>query len=134
MLTLRLILDSGAFTLIWLVQGVIYPAFLHADAGTFCNWHRRYTGRVTWIVAPIMFGQLGVAAWQLAVDVSSTHLLYAALIAVTWITTFTLSVPCHRRMTRGKDKAVIRRLIATNWPRTIAWSAIFALTAWETIR
>jgi hypothetical protein len=45
-----------------------------------------------------------------------------ALLAVVWLSTFLLQVPCHRRLERGFDAAAASRLVATNWIRTIAWS------------
>jgi hypothetical protein len=33
-----------------------------------------------------------------------------------------LQVPCHRTLERGFDPAVARRLVATNWIRTVCWS------------
>jgi len=33
-----------------------------------------------------------------------------------------LQVPIHNRLKSGKKEALIRRLVVTNWIRTIAWS------------
>ena len=40
------------------------------------------------------------------------------------------SVPMHERLGRGFDPAAHRRLVATNWIRTIAWTARGALVLW----
>ena len=34
-----------------------------------------------------------------------------------------LQVPCHSRLAQGFDEPTWRRLVATNWIRTVAWSA-----------
>ena len=46
----------------------------------------------------------------------------ASLVAIVWLSTFVLQVPIHNRLKSGKDERLIRRLVATNWVRTIAWS------------
>ncbi len=44
------------------------------------------------------------------------------LVVLIWLSTFTLQVPIHKRLQSGKDKTLIRRLLKTNWIRTVAWS------------
>ena len=46
-----------------------------------------------------------------------------ALLAIVWISTAALQVPAHTRLLTGLDGSVVRRLVASNWIRTIAWSA-----------
>jgi hypothetical protein len=51
--------------------------------------------------------------------------LYSFLFLVVlfiWISTFTLSVPCHKKLSLGKDSKTIDQLVKTNWIRTILWS------------
>jgi hypothetical protein len=38
------------------------------------------------------------------------------------MSTARLQVPCHRKLARGFDADVARRLVATNWIRTVCWS------------
>ena len=47
----------------------------------------------------------------------------AALLAVALGSTVILSVPLHAKMVGNPTAEVGRRLVVTNWPRTIAWSA-----------
>ena len=44
------------------------------------------------------------------------------LVVLIWLSTFTLQVPIHKKLQSGKDKTLIRRLLKTNWIRTVAWS------------
>jgi hypothetical protein len=44
------------------------------------------------------------------------------LIIIIWLSTFGLQVPIHKQLQTGKDEACIKRLVTTNWIRTIAWS------------
>ena len=47
----------------------------------------------------------------------------AVLLAVALGSTVVLSVPLHAKMVANPTAEVGRRLVVTNWPRTIAWSA-----------
>jgi hypothetical protein len=47
----------------------------------------------------------------------------AVLLAVALGSTVILSVPLHAKMVGNPTAEVGRRLVVTNWPRTIAWSA-----------
>src|SRR5919112_3032071 len=53
----------GLVVLIWLVQIIIYPAFAEIAPDRFARWHAGYTRAVTWIVAPLMLGQVALLAW-----------------------------------------------------------------------
>lgn len=112
--------------LIWFVQVVHYPLLARVGAGAFGAYEREHTRLTGYIVAPAMvaeaLGAIGILAvgqggkaWPLA-------LLGAALLAVIWLSTALVQVPLHRRLERGFDAAAARRLVATNWVRTLAWS------------
>ena len=47
----------------------------------------------------------------------------AVLLAVALGSTVFLSVPLHAKMLTNPTAELGQRLVATNWPRTIAWSA-----------
>jgi hypothetical protein len=53
-----------------------------------------------------------------------------ALVLVIWIATMTTSVPMHARLGQGADEAALRRLVRTNWIRTLAWTARGVLVLW----
>jgi hypothetical protein len=52
------------------------------------------------------------------------------LLAVIWISTAFVQVPCHEQLSQGFDKAVHQRLVWTNWLRTAAWSLRALLVLW----
>jgi hypothetical protein len=52
------------------------------------------------------------------------------LLAVIWLSTVFLQVPCHNRLVSGFDQATYERLVNSNWIRTIAWSLRGALAMW----
>ena len=116
----------GLVVLIWLVQLVIYPAFGAIAPEHFVGWHARYTRAVTWVVAPLMLAQVALVGRLLFARPSWWSALAAGLIAVAWTATFALAVPAHERLQAdGLDRAVIDRLVATNWIRTAAWTLAF---------
>ncbi len=118
----------GLVVLIWMVQLIIYPGFEAVDPDRFTAWHAGYTRAITWIVGPLMLGQAGLLAWLLYDRRDPTSILAAAAVAVAWAATIALAIPCHDALqARGRDAAVIRRLVATNWVRTVAWTAAFLL-------
>jgi len=120
------LLSFGLVVLIWLVQVVIYPAFAEIAPERFTRWHAGYTRAVTWIVMPLMLGQVVLLGWLLMVRPSRWGYLAAGMVAVAWIATFALAVPAHDKLqANGIDGSVIRSLITTNWTRTAAWTLAF---------
>jgi hypothetical protein len=116
----------GLVVLIWLVQVIIYPAFVEIPAARFASWHAGYTRTVTLIVAPLMLGQAALLVWLLAVRPSLWVALAAGLVAVVWIVTYALAVPAHEALqANGPDPDFVARLITFNSIRTVAWSLAF---------
>jgi hypothetical protein len=124
--SIRLFVDTAMLMLIWLVQLVIYPAFEYVSAERFKEWHDRYMRTISFFVVPLMLLQgllvyfQCTAAWGLMPCISAAALLLA------FGTTFTLSVPCHRKLHEmGNLPALTRILVRTNWIRTAAWSVVW---------
>jgi len=132
-LTAQFVATTAMAGVIWFVQLVTYPQFLEVGRETFRGYHRRYTGRVTRVVAPLMIVELVTAAATVALA-WSTPLLPLALVGIAaagglWLLTALVQVPQHRRLERGYDEATIRRLVAGNWARTALWT-LRAPLAW----
>ena len=113
--------------LIWFVQLVHYPLFLHVDRRDFARFQRAHETRTTRIVAPAMLLELGAA---IAVTVTGwsrldSGLLLAnlGLLAIIWLSTALLQVPRHRVLESGYDRSAHHHLTVSNWVRTAAWSA-----------
>ena len=115
--------------LIWTIQLVHYPSFLFVDKMRFSTFEKFHTNRICILVLPLMMleATAGVYIW-INSEINEPIFLWNVLgISLTWISTFVLSVPCHKKLGAGYDKTVIERLILTNWPRTILWTARSAL-------
>ncbi len=124
----ELLVDAGLFVLAWMVQLIVYPGFLAYSPSDLVTWHKKYTPRITWIVAPLMMAQL-VLSFLLTVNnpriISISVLL---LVLGTWITTFLFFVPVHRLIDQGRAQMRdLNVLVAKNWMRTLGWTLIFLL-------
>lgn len=107
---------------IWFVQVVHYPLFSAVGEAGFPEYERHHVRRTGWVVGVPMCVELGTAIaalWYLGGALAWCGL---GLLAVIWTSTWLWQVPAHRRLERGFDAAVHRRLVTTNWVRTGAWS------------
>jgi hypothetical protein len=112
---------------IWFVQWVHYPLLATVSVEHAVETavdHQRRTGQV--LAIPMALEGV-TTLWLLASrpDVVSLILpwLGAVLLAVALGSTVFVSVPLHAKMATNPTVDVGRRLVVTNWPRTIAWSA-----------
>lgn len=109
------------------VQIVHYPLMSAVGAREYTTYQDGHATRTGWVVGPTMLVELGTAGWLAAAPpapgLGAAAYSGLALLAVIWLSTLALQVPAHRRLAAGFDAAVHRRLVATNWIRTIAWIA-----------
>jgi len=90
------------------------------------KWHKSYTPKITIVVAPLMFIQMGIALYISFFEFSIANLIYAVLVISTWLTTFTYFVPLHQKIERNLDiKVSAKKLTKGNWVRTFQWTFIF---------
>ena len=113
----------GLLILIWLVQMIIYPGLVRIPSNDFVNYHAWYVTRITMVVFPLMIGEIIIAIVLFFLQDNLFYPSFAVgLVILVWCSTFTFQVPIHKRLQAGKDDATIKRLVATNWIRTVAWS------------
>jgi hypothetical protein len=125
----RLLVDTGFFILIWAVQLVIYPSFKYYSVADLLIWHRQYTVRVTFIVLPLMFGQLIVAFYQFWLVVNWYTVTSLIIIVILWVLTFKVFVPLHASIDSASPKAnACYKLETKNWIRTILWTSLFVIS------
>jgi hypothetical protein len=129
---------TGLMTgLIWFVQVVHYPLFAAVPADEFAAYERAHVSRTGALVGPIMLAEAASVAGILLLAPAGVPRWMAwaglAMLAVLWISTFAVQVPLHRRLESGHDADVIRRLVLTNWLRTVFWSMRGALATWMLI-
>ena len=114
--------------LIWFVQVVHYPAFCMVGGTGFATYHAQHTRRTTAVVLGPMVVELASAVAMVVWPVRWVPAAWAwvglGLVAVVWASTFLLQVPTHERLrAAGFDERPHRRLCASNWIRTVAWTA-----------
>lgn len=119
---------------IWVVQLVHYPTFSYVENDSFASFSTFHQNRITYIVLPLMIAEAATSIALLFVRPDVVPLwtvsIGAMLVAAIWVSTFFIQVPLHTLLTDSKDSGIIDRLVATNWIRTIAWSAKGALVIW----
>ena len=113
--------------IIWLVQIVHYPLLATIGPGEFCDYTRRHQVLITWIVGPPMLVEVAAAGALLILAplllLSPLYTSALVMLFVIWISTAVLQVPLHGKLCQARDEHSIRRLVLTNWIRTIAWTA-----------
>ncbi len=111
---------------IWFVQHVHYPLLAQVEMGqavAVAEEHQRRTGHV--VALPMAIEGLTTLALLAQQSAGVTWFLPwigAILLAVALGCTVFLSVPLHAKMATNPDALVGAKLVATNWPRTFAWS------------
>ncbi|TWU54561.1 hypothetical protein Poly51_32800 [Rubripirellula tenax] len=113
--------------LIWMVQVVHYAMFDRVGESEFIRYAADHNRLITPIVGVPMLIEIATACMLLAMAPDGFPRWAAwvgvAMIIAIWISTAVLQVPCHERLGSGFDVEVYRRLVNTNWIRTILWTA-----------
>ena len=129
---MRLILLAQVFAtlfmvgLIWFVQVVHYPLYANVGSEQFPQYEALHNRLTTWVVGPAMLMEMVTAAMLLKYSPhASSSLAWTGLglVIAIWVSTATLSVPAHDVLTAGFSEGACRKLVNTNWIRTVAWTA-----------
>lgn len=118
--------------LIWTIQQVHYPLMDRVGDEQFVRYERDHGQSITPIVGPPMVIELFTALLIVSGNLPPwmprwTAVAGLAAVALIWLSTFLLQVPYHDRLLSGFDAEVHRKLVTTNWVRTILWTARGAL-------
>ncbi len=130
---LRAIVDFGAVILIWLVQLVIYPSFLYFAPKDLKRWHIVYTQRVTFVVAPIMFAQTGIIAYQAVQSLNMLSIVSLLICISLWLLTFLKAVPLHQAIDVDEDgvEELCLKLVQINKKRTGLWTLLSLISIYQ---
>lgn len=123
LLVLHALACAGMTGVILVSQFAVYPQFARISESSFAAYHQAYTRGMGWVVVPL-FGleTLTAAAWVWLAPSAPVAWSNLGLVGVLWASTAFLQVPCHQRLSQGFDPAVHRRLVSTNWLRTVIWT------------
>jgi hypothetical protein len=118
----------------WTVRALVYPQMALVPAEAFAAYEHQHQRRVSRVVGPLFAGQAATTLWLLADRPAGTPLLpvllsAACLVAVLQLTALG-AVPQHRRLDRGWDPAVYRRLVHVDTARAVAATAGAAAALW----
>jgi hypothetical protein len=112
--------------LIWFVQIVHYPLMSlvgGAESAAYAAANQRLT---TWVVGPLMLAEaasnMALALLPIPAGAALAFWVGTGLLFVNWLSTAVFSVPQHGVLARGFSRPHHRRLVATNWIRTMAWT------------
>jgi len=108
--------------LIWFVQIVHYPLFAKVGSEQFILYEKFHNSLTTWVVGPVMLIEAATAlvlAFRLGNSILWSCL---TLLAIVWLSTAFLQVPQHSILEAGFNAEAHRKLVSTNWIRTVLWS------------
>jgi hypothetical protein len=92
----------------------------------FAAYEHEHQNRTTFVVAPTMLIEAVAAAVPPVVAPPGMGRIVSAvgiaLLAVIWLSTFLVQVPLHTRLAGGFDAGIHRKLVWSNWLRTLAWT------------
>lgn len=114
-----------------MVQLVHYP-MMGKLGQTFDDCHKFHLSGMGVVVGPVMLVEAGTAvALCWTNSASPIWWLGVMLLACIWASTFFTQVPLHNQLACGFDPRIHRRLVRSNWVRTVAWTlrSVLALTA-----
>ncbi|RMG62292.1 MAG: hypothetical protein D6722_18645 [Bacteroidetes bacterium] len=120
--------------IIWFVQVVHYPLFGRVGQAEFVAYEAQHTWRTGLVVAPLMLMELGSGLLLLWREGGSWLWVNIALLAGIWLSTALIQVPLHGQLHQGWEASRVRRLVGSNWIRTVAWTLRALLLAgwvWE---
>ena len=115
--------------LCWFVQIVHYPLFKEIPVADFPAYQKKNyaTGFIT---VPVMSVELFSGIWLVYNDYSELFLANIILLFTIWASTFVFQVPTHLQLEKTPTHNLIKKLIRTNWIRTLCWSARSVLLAY----
>ena len=102
---------------------VTYPSFKLIKSSLFSEFHKSYTNKMLYIVAPVMILELISSLFLVIFDVSDNNTEIGLLISLLliWFLTFFIIVPIHNKLTVNYNKDLNQKLIKYNGLRTIFW-------------
>ena len=127
----HLVATMAMVGLIWFVQVVHYPLFAAVGEDRFVAYENEHTRRTGFVVGAPMTLEGGLAVWFAVLPPDGLDrwwgIVGLALLGVVHASTVFLQVPQHTALSERHDPARIRRLVRTNWIRTVGWTARGAL-------
>lgn len=110
---------------IWTIQVLTYPMMRAVPVDGFVAYELMHRNRVTAVLAVLAPTEV-IAAAGVALFVDDVPLWLSigsgALLFAIWLSTLLYYAPLHMQLATGFDPVIHRRLVRTNWIRTVAWT------------
>ena len=102
---------------------ITYPSFGLINTNIFSEFHKSYTNKMLFIVAPIMTIELISTLLILILDLNDNYTDIGILIflVLIWFLTFFAIVPIHNKLSVSYNKDLNQKLIKYNGLRTSFW-------------
>jgi hypothetical protein len=120
--------------IIWFVQIVHYPLFPRLQPGAFPSFLAESMRRTGWVIAPLLAVETATAlflVWRrpygLPLPLAIAGL---SLVLVNWLAMLFLQMPRLRALGKRFNHYTYRELVATNWIRTVTFTARGAVVLW----
>ena len=102
---------------------ITYPSFRLINPNIFPEYHKSYTNKMLFIVAPIMTIELISTLLIVIFDInySYTDIIILVVLMLIWVLTFYMIVPIHNKLSATYNKELNQKLIKYNGIRTTFW-------------
>ncbi len=131
LVSLHLAATAAMFGLIWFVQVVHYPLFAAVGRDEFVSYETAHRRKTAFVVGPLMAAEGMTAGLLVIARPAGVGLALpvagVVLLGVIHLSTVSLQVPRHAELNEGYDDATLRRLVRSNWVRTLGWSGRCAI-------
>ena len=120
--------------LIWFVQVVHYP--LHGEVGEaqFRRYQELHMQKTSFVVTMPMILELASSIYLVANPYPNTPdsiwIFGIVMLSIIWASTALLQVPVHSKLVHRFSVANHRKLVISNWLRTVFWTGRSALLVW----
>ena len=108
--------------LIWFVQIVHYPLFEKVGKEVFVEYEKSHTQLTGYLVAPMMIAEFAFTSLWLYQSPNLSLWMAFVLLLIIWASTFFVQVPLHGHLSKNYKARHIKKLVRSNWIRTIAWT------------
>ena len=107
--------------LCWFVQVVHYPLFYQINLSEFPQYERK-NAVTAYITVPLMIIELLTGLYLLFIHQDYLFFSNVFFMGIIGLSTFIFQVPLHLKLMQEATNQRIKKLIFTNWIRTISWT------------
>lgn len=120
--------------IVWFIQVDHYPLLRYIDRPSFIRYEAAHTRLamslgVGLLVVESVTG--GLLLWRRPAGVTIGQALSGlVLLGMVWGSTLCLQIPQHRILAGGFDETAYRKLVMSNWVRTLSYTARMCVILW----